>query len=81
MQRVVFRTWRGEGEVVAMFLDQPQGPGMCSTYSRVEGHKRGLHPHPLMRAARPVEWRPVWKELQRQGWKDLKVVKQGRIAA
>ena len=77
-QRVIFRKWRGNGEVIAFFLDQPDGLYVMS-YERVGQHGNASYPHPQTEAATPAEYAPLLTELRSIGYDDLRVVKRGRV--
>ena len=79
MQRVVFRKWRSNGDVIAFFLDQPETPGHCMSYEHVGQHGAGAYPHPQTEPATQEEYAELLKELIAIGYDDLKIVTRGRI--
>jgi hypothetical protein len=79
-QRVCFRKWKSDGNVIAFFLDQPEGPGHCLSYERVGQHGEASYPHPQTEPAEAHEYQSLYAELVRLGYSNLRVVKRGRIA-
>lgn len=79
-QRVVFRKWKGSGDIIAFFLDQPEGPGHCMAYEHVGQHGAGAYPHPQTDPAEPWEYEELLRELIQRGYDNLRVVSKGRIA-
>ncbi len=79
--RVVFRKWKGSGDVIAFFLDCPETPGHCMSYEHVGQHGAAAYPHPQTEAATPEEYTPLLRELRSIGYDDLKIVKRGRLYA
>lgn len=78
MERVVFRAWKSNGNVIAFFLDQPETPGHCLSYEHIGQHGVAVYPHSQTRAATKEEYMPLFCELQRIGY-TMRVVTRGRI--
>ena len=76
-QRVIFRKWRGSGDVIAFFVDQRQGPYVMS-YEHVGQHGQASYPHPQTEPATANEYAGLLAELQRIGYDDLRIVKRAR---
>jgi hypothetical protein len=79
-QRVIFRKWKGNGDVIAFFLDQKDGPYVMS-YEHVGQHGRATYPNPQTLPAKPDEYAPLLSELKRIGYDDLRVVTRTRQTA
>lgn len=78
-QRVVFRKWKSNGQVIAFFLDQVYR-GYVMSYEHVGQHGNACYPHPQTEPATPAEYMPLWKELtERVGYDDLRIVKRGKV--
>ena len=73
MQRVLFRKWKGSGDVIAFFLDQIEGPYVGS-YEHVGQHGLALYPHPQTELAKPEEYADLLRELHQIGYDDLRIV-------
>lgn len=78
MERVVFRAWKSNGNVIAFFLDQPETPGHCLSYEHIGQHGAAAYPHSQTRAVTKEEYMPLFCELQRIGY-TMRVVTKGRI--
>jgi len=78
-QRVIFRKWRGSGDVIAFFLAQPETPGHCTCYEHIAQHGEGAYPHPQTVAAGPSEYAALLRELAHIGYNDLRIVTRGSI--
>ena len=79
MQRVVFRKWKSNGQVIAFFLDQVYR-GYVMSYEHVGQHGNACYPHPQTDPASPEEYADLLRELvERVGYKDLKVVTRGKV--
>ena len=61
-QRVLFRKWKGSGDIIAFLLDQKDGPYVGS-YEHVGQHGNASYPHPQTEAAKPEEYAPLLREL------------------
>lgn len=72
-QRVIFRKWKGNGSVIAFFLDQHDGP-YVTCYEHVGQHGNGSYPHPQTERATPQEYAPLLAELLSIGYDDLRIV-------
>ena len=78
-QRVVFRKWKSNGQVVAFFLDRVYR-GYVMSYEHVGQHGNASYPQPQTEPATPEEYMPLWKELtERVGYSDLRIVKRGKV--
>ena len=78
-QRVTFRKWKDNGDVIAFFLDQPENLG-CSSYMHVGQHGAAMYPlRPQTVPATADEYAELFKELKAIGYDDLRIVKRGRI--
>lgn len=69
--RVIFRTWRDTGEVIALFPDEPWGyGGEVASYLHVGQHGGVSYPHVIAatRAATEEEIAPLRAELTRIGY-------------
>jgi hypothetical protein len=78
-QRVVFRKWKSNGQVIAFFLDQVY-QGYVMSYEHVGQHGSACYPHPQTEPTTPAEYTPLWKELtERVGYRDLRIVKRGKV--
>ena len=78
-QRVIFRKWKSNGDVIAFFLDCPETPGHCLSYEHVGQHGKAAYPHPQTDPAEPWEYESLLKELITYGYDNLRVVSKGRI--
>ena len=80
-QRVTFRKWKDNGNVIAFFLDQPESKytSYCMAYEHVGQHGPASYPHSDTIPAKPHEYADLLKELQAIGYDDLRIVKRGRI--
>lgn len=76
--RVIFRAWRRDGEVIALFPDIPEHDGLCLSYLHVGQHGAadysaltyGRSGHALpTRPAKPEEWAALAAELQDIGYR------------
>lgn len=74
-QRVIFRKWRGSGDVIAFFPDQVNGPYIGS-YEHVGQHGDASYPHPQTEPASPDEYADLLAELKTIGYDDLRIVKR-----
>ena len=72
-ERVIFRKWKGNGDIIAFFPDQPDGPYLMS-YAHIGQHGLASYPHPKTEPATPEEYAPLLAELRRIGYTDLKIV-------
>ncbi len=79
-QRVIFRKWKSNGDVIAFFLDCPETPGHCLSYEHVGQHGKAAYPHPQTEPATVEEYMSLLTELRSIGYNDLHVVTRGRIA-
>ena len=79
MQRVLFRKWRSNGQVIAFFLDQVYR-GYVMSYEHIGQHGNASYPHPQTEPASPEEYAELLRELvERVGYDDLRIVKRGRV--
>ena len=78
MQRVTFRKFKGCGDVIAFFLDQPEHQG-CLSYMHFGQHGGAAYPHSDTIPATQEEYADLFEELQAIGYDDLRVVKRGRV--
>ena len=76
MERVVFRAWKSNGNVIAFFLDQPETPAL--SYEHIGQH--GAPYHSQTRAGTKEEYMPLFCELQRIGY-TMRVVTKGQNQA
>ncbi len=81
MQRVAIRTFKDQGDTIAFFLDQPEGPGCCVSYQPGGSHVRAVYPQPLTRPATKGEARAMLRALRARGYQGLKVVTRGQVAS
>ena len=72
-QRVIFRKWKGCGDVIAFFPDQVDGPYIGS-YQHIGQHGNAAYPHPQTVAAKPQEYASLLSELRQIGYDDLRIV-------
>ena len=72
-ERVLFKKWKGNGDVIAFFPDQPDGPYLTS-YEHIGQHGRASYPHPQTEPATPEEYAPLLAEIRSIGYTDLKIV-------
>jgi hypothetical protein len=72
-QRVIFRKWRGSGDVIAFFPDQVDGPYIGS-YEHIGQHGNASYPHPQTERAKPEEYADLLAELKAIGYDDLRIV-------
>ena len=67
---MIFRTWP-DGDVIALFPEIPEGPGLCLSYMHVGQHGaadcRALIPG--TRAAKPLEYSALAFELEDIGYR------------
>ena len=78
-QRVVFRKWKGNGQVIAFFLDQVYR-GYVMSYEHIGQHGNACYPHPQTEPASPEEYKDLLNELvNRVGYTDLRIVKRGHV--
>jgi hypothetical protein len=74
--KVVFRVWKGTsgagfaGDVIALFPDEYEGNGMCSSYEHVGQHSGAHYDHVIKktRPAKPSEYRALDDELSNIGY-------------
>jgi hypothetical protein len=72
-QRVIFRKWKGNGDVIAYFPDQPDGPFIMS-YQHVGQHGGATYPNRDTIPATPEEYAPLLAELRSIGYDNLRIV-------
>ncbi len=72
-QRVVFRKWKSNGQVIAFFLDQVHR-GYVMSYEHIGQHGCASYPHPQTEPATPEEYAPLLAELRSIGYSNLKIV-------
>jgi len=67
--RVVFRRWK-EGDVIALFPDQPEGRGLVNSYQHVGQHGAADYRGVVRdtKPAKPVEYRALLRELKSIGY-------------
>lgn len=70
---VVFRVWRKEGTVIALFPGIDEGNGHCSSYEHVGQHGGADYRLVIARTrpATPNEYQDLLKELRRIGYNVL----------
>lgn len=73
IERVIFRKWKSNGDLIAFFPDQKDGPYIAS-YQHVGQHGRASYPHPQTDPATPEEYADLLAELRRIGYSELKIV-------
>ena len=74
-QRVIFRKWKGNGDVIAFFPDQRDGPYIGS-YEHIGQHGNASYPHPQTEPASANEYADLLAELRSIGYDDLRIVKR-----
>lgn len=75
MQRVIFRKFKDEGDIIAFFPDQRNGQYVMS-YQHIGQHGDGVYPNSSTVPATPAEYASLLSELRRIGYDDLRVVKR-----
>ena len=76
--RIIFRKFP-EGDVIALFPDQPEGRGRINSYQHVGQH--GAADYQLireLRPAKPAEYHDLLRELKNIGYKPCVRKKGGR---
>lgn len=77
--RVVFRTWKDDGSVIALFPDLDAGQGLCESYQRVGQHGGADYGHVVSKStpSKPAEYMALKMELERTPYHyKLRVVKR-----
>jgi hypothetical protein len=77
--RVVFRTWKDDGSVIALFPDLAVGGGCCESYQHVGQHGGADYGHVVSksRPSTPAEYMALKMELARAPYNyKLRVVKR-----
>ena len=68
--KAVFRVWNDGGEVIALFPEVAEGPGMCLSYMHIGQHGGAQYPEimdtDITREALPAECEDLRRELI--GW-------------
>ena len=77
IERVVFRKWKGSGDVIAFFLDRPER-GYVMSYQYVWQLGFTSYPHPQTERAMPEEYAELYHELVGLGYK-IRVVTRGKV--
>lgn len=76
-ERVVFRKFPHNGEVIALFPDQYNDRnGNIGSYMHNGQHAETAPDFGDTKAADPVDYHDLYHELLRQGYKDLRIVKR-----
>lgn len=77
---VVFRAWRSDGNVIALFPELPHDLSgrFCTSYAHVGQHGAASYTHciAITRPATPAEYAPLLKELRAIGYDNLIVRKR-----
>ena len=75
---VIFRVFKSGGDVIALFPTIPAGGVYIKSYQHIGQHGPAqIHALiPITRLAKPKEYRELKKELERIGYRNLKVCKR-----
>lgn len=77
--KVVFRVYKREGAVIALFPDRDAGPTLCESYMHVGGHAPADYPSVVKNTqpAKPEEYEDLKRELESTPYNyKLRVVKR-----
>ena len=68
--KVVFRKWKNEGDIIALFPEIDQGPGCCLSYMHVGQHGEADYDHVIKKTipANKEEYADLEKELSFVGY-------------
>ena len=71
VQRVVFRTWKSTGDVIALFPDQPENRGCIGSYMHVGQHAEAdpCIVYGQTRPSKPREYKDLLIELANIGYR------------
>ena len=72
--KVIFRVWRGTHDVIALFPEEDEGHGYCSSYEHIGQHGGADYQGMIgsTRPASPVEYEALRQELESIGY-DLEI--------
>ena len=73
-ERVIFRKWRGVGDIIALFPDQEERHGCIGSYMHVGQHSPASYPLDGTVPATPDEYADLLAELVRIGYDNLRIV-------
>ena len=74
MNRVIFRKWQDNGQIIAFFPDQVNGQ-FIGSYMHIGQHSDAMYPCATVPAT-PEEYAPLLKELVSIGYDDLVIRKR-----
>ena len=68
--KVVFRKWKNEGDIIALFPEIDQGPGCCLSYMHIGQHGGADYSHVIKKTvpAQKEEYADIEKELSFVGY-------------
>lgn len=76
---VIFRKWRKEGDILALFPEMKEGTGLCNSYTHIGQHTSAQYGYlvngwygPTV-PAKPEEYADLLAELISIGYDDLKI--------
>lgn len=74
MQRVIFRKFRKDGDVIAFFPDQKDG-AYVGSYQHIGQHGNAMYPHPDTIPAKLEEYADLLAELRGIGY-ELRIMRR-----
>lgn len=76
--KVIFRKYRDNGAILALFPDVEHSPGLCMSYEHIGQHSAAMYYHCLRitEPAKPNEYQSLKRELESIGYE--LIIKQRR---